>query len=126
VDHLMKNNQENASHLPLAGVKVLDFGHTVMAPTCGLILADLGATVVRIERVEGDPTRSLTGFGSGFFGYLNRNKESVAVDLKNPQSRAVLEAAIEWADVLLRLRRGEPPEPGPGVLLAEGIPARSV
>jgi crotonobetainyl-CoA:carnitine CoA-transferase CaiB-like acyl-CoA transferase len=97
----MKHNPENASHLPLAGVKVLDFGHTVMAPTCGLILADLGATVVRIERVEGDPTRSLTGFGSGFFGYLNRNKESVAVDLKNPESRAVLEAAIEWADVLI-------------------------
>src|SRR5690242_18065145 len=97
----MKHKQKDASQLPLAGVKVLDFGHTVMAPTCGLILADLGATVVRIERVEGDPTRSLTGFGSGFFGYLNRNKESVAVDLKNPQSRAVLECAIEWADVLI-------------------------
>ncbi|MGJ7490487.1 CaiB/BaiF CoA transferase family protein [Variovorax sp. ZT4R33] len=96
-------HQEDANHaeLPLAGVKVLDFGHTVMAPTCGLILADLGATVVRIERVEGDPTRSLTGFGSGFFGYLNRNKESVAVDLKNPQSRPILENAIRWADVLI-------------------------
>ena len=79
----MKHNS-NLGHaeLPLAGVKVLDFGHTVMAPTCGLILADLGATVVRIERLDGDPTRSLAGFGSGFFGYLNRNKESVAVDLK--------------------------------------------
>lgn len=87
--------------LPLAGVKVLDFGHTVMAPTCGLILADLGATVVRIERVEGDPTRSLTGFGSGFFGYLNRNKESVALDLKDPQTRPVLESAFQWADVVI-------------------------
>jgi len=95
-----KDNVSDAE-LPLAGVKVLDFGHTVMAPTCGLILADLGATVVRIERLEGDPTRSLAGFGSGFFGYLNRNKESVAVDLKNPQSRPILENAIRWADVLI-------------------------
>ncbi|MBV5291433.1 MAG: CoA transferase [Curvibacter lanceolatus] len=91
----------STSDLPLAGVKVLDFGHTVMAPTCGLILADLGATVVRIERIEGDPTRSLKGFGSGFFGYLNRNKESVAIDLKNPESRPVLESALQWADVVI-------------------------
>jgi crotonobetainyl-CoA:carnitine CoA-transferase CaiB-like acyl-CoA transferase len=98
----MKQNESiNAKRLPLTGVKVLDFGHTVMAPTCGLVLADLGATVVRIERVEGDPTRTLTGFGSGFFGYLNRNKESVAVDLKNPLSQPILEGAIQWADVLI-------------------------
>jgi crotonobetainyl-CoA:carnitine CoA-transferase CaiB-like acyl-CoA transferase len=56
---------------------------------------------VRIERVEGDPTRHLTGFGSGFFGYLNRNKESVAIDLKNRLSRPVLEGAIKWADVVI-------------------------
>jgi crotonobetainyl-CoA:carnitine CoA-transferase CaiB-like acyl-CoA transferase len=90
-----------SSEFPLAGIKVLDFGHTVMAPTCGLILADLGAEVVRIERVEGDPTRNLKGFGSGFFGYLNRNKQSVAIDLKNPLSRPVLERAFEWADVAI-------------------------
>lgn len=93
--------QDISSKLPLAGIKVLDFGHTVMAPTCGLILADLGAEVVRIERVEGDPTRNLKGFGSGFFGYLNRNKESVAIDLKNPLSRPALERAIQWADVVI-------------------------
>lgn len=96
----MKHN-EISSELPLAGIRVLDFGHTVMAPTCGLILADLGAEVVRIERVEGDPTRSLTGFGSGFFGYLNRNKESVAIDLKNSLTRPALEGAIKWADVVI-------------------------
>ena len=50
----MKRNTSSGRHLPLEGVKVLDFGHTVMAPTCGLILADLGAQVVRIERVEGE------------------------------------------------------------------------
>lgn len=98
----MKHNSEGDDYrLPLAGLKVLDFGHTVMAPTCGLILADLGAEVVRIERVKGDPTRSLTGFGSGFFGYLNRNKESVAIDLKNPLSRPALEGALQWADVVI-------------------------
>ncbi|WP_074580148.1 CaiB/BaiF CoA-transferase family protein [Polaromonas sp. JS666] len=98
----MKHNtsSENRS-LPLEGVKVLDFGHTVMAPTCGLILADLGAQVVRIERVEGDPTRSLKGFGSGFFGYLNRNKESVAIDLKSSLSNQVMHRAFEWADVVI-------------------------
>ena len=95
----MKRN--TSSHLPLEGVKVLDFGHTVMAPTCGLILADLGAQVVRIERVEGDPTRSLKGFGSGFFGYLNRNEDSVAIDLKSPLCRPVMQRAFEWADVVI-------------------------
>ncbi|WP_309683410.1 CaiB/BaiF CoA-transferase family protein [Polaromonas sp.] len=97
----MKHNSSFNSQLPLQGVKVLDFGHTVMAPTCGLILADLGAQVVRIERVEGDPTRGLKGFGSGFFGYLNRNKESVAIDLKSPLSQSVMYRAFEWADVVI-------------------------
>ncbi|WP_291100007.1 CoA transferase [Hydrogenophaga sp.] len=98
---MKQTEQDISSKFPLAGIKVLDFGHTVMAPTCGLILADLGAEVVRIERVEGDPTRNLKGFGSGFFGYLNRNKESVAIDLKNPLSRPALERAIQWADVVI-------------------------
>jgi crotonobetainyl-CoA:carnitine CoA-transferase CaiB-like acyl-CoA transferase len=91
----------NASALPLAGINVLDFGHTVMGPTCGLILADLGARVVRVERPEGDPTRHLKGFGAGFFGYLNRNKESLAIDLKDPACRPVMEAALGWADVVI-------------------------
>lgn len=100
----MKNDHDtgsSASSLPLAGLKVLDFGHTVMGPTCGLILADLGARVVRIERPQGDPTRNLKGFGSGFFGYLNRNKESLAIDLKDPDCRPVMEAAFQWADVAI-------------------------
>lgn len=98
---MKQNDLPVSSRFPLAGVKVLDFGHTVMAPTCGLILADLGAEVVRIERTEGDPTRNLTGFGSGFFGYLNRNKQSVAIDLKNPLSHPAMERALEWADVVI-------------------------
>lgn len=100
--HPMKHTDDRLSNeLPLFGVKVLDFGHTVMGPTCGLILADLGATVVRVERSTGDPTRTLKGFGSGFFGYLNRNKESVAIDLKDPQCRPAMEGALQWADVVI-------------------------
>jgi len=93
--------RSDAASQPLAGLKVLDFGHTVMGPTCGLILADLGARVVRIERPAGDPTRQLKGFGSGFFGYLNRNKESLAIDLKDPACRPIMEAAFRWADVAI-------------------------
>jgi crotonobetainyl-CoA:carnitine CoA-transferase CaiB-like acyl-CoA transferase len=89
------------SNAPLAGLKVLDFGHTVMGPSCGLVLADLGAEVVRIEPVKGDPTRKLGGFGAGFFAFFNRNKDSVALDLKSPDARPAIEAALRWADVLI-------------------------
>ena len=73
------------SGLPLAGIRVLDFGHTVMGPTAGLMLADLGAEVIRVEPApQGDPTRRLRGFGTGYFPFYNRNKKSIAVDLKTP------------------------------------------
>ncbi len=88
--------------LPLEGLKVLDLGHTVMGPTCGLILADMGADVLKIERVPGgDTTRTLTGFGSGFFAYLNRNKASLAIDLKSGRGADVLRRLLAGADVLI-------------------------
>jgi crotonobetainyl-CoA:carnitine CoA-transferase CaiB-like acyl-CoA transferase len=72
----------------LAGLTVLDFGHTVMGRSCGLILADMGAEVIRVEPApDGDPTRRLTGFGTGYFGFFNRNKKSVALDLKSEARR---------------------------------------
>lgn len=87
---------------PLAGVKVLDFGHMVMGPSCGLVLADLGAEVVRIEPPGGDPTRRLKGFGLGFFTYFNRNKSSVMLDLKKGEdAQDVVKRAIAWADVVI-------------------------
>lgn len=87
---------------PLAGVRVLDFGHMVMGPSCGLILADLGAEVVRIEPPAGDPTRKLKGFGLGFFTYFNRNKSSAMLDLKQGEESAeVVRRALAWADVLI-------------------------
>ena len=88
--------------MPLAGIKVLDFGHTVMGPSCSLILADLGADVLRIEpSPEGDPTRRLKGFGTGYFGYFNRNKRSLAVDLKSAEGLDIIRRLIGEADVLV-------------------------
>jgi crotonobetainyl-CoA:carnitine CoA-transferase CaiB-like acyl-CoA transferase len=87
--------------LPLAGLRVLEFCHTIMGPTAGLILADLGADVIKIEPAEGDSTRRLVGFAAGFFPAFNRNKRSFAVDLKSDQGRALLHRLAASADVLL-------------------------
>ena len=87
--------------LPLAGIRVLDFGHTVMGPSCGLVLADLGADVVRIEPPGGDRTRRLPGFAVGFFASFNRNKRSVCIDLKQPDGRDLVRRLMGEADVLI-------------------------
>ncbi|HEX3882988.1 MAG TPA: CaiB/BaiF CoA-transferase family protein [Stellaceae bacterium] len=87
---------------PLAGIRVLEFSHTVMGPTAGLVFAELGADVVKIEPApEGDRTRGLGGFGAGFFAAFNRNKRSLAVDLKRPEGRAVIRRLVPGADVVL-------------------------
>ena len=88
--------------LPLSGIRVLEVGHAVMGPTAGLILADMGAEVIRIERTpRGDDTRYLKGFGIGFFPFLNRNKKSLCVDLKSEAGRKLLYRLTETADVLI-------------------------
>jgi crotonobetainyl-CoA:carnitine CoA-transferase CaiB-like acyl-CoA transferase len=87
---------------PLAGLKVVEFVHMVMGPTCGLVLADLGAEVVKVEPApDGDNTRRLTGSGVGFFAALNRNKRSLAVDLKSPDGLALVKRLVAQADVLV-------------------------
>ena len=87
---------------PLAGIRVLEFSHTVMGPTAALVFAELGADVVKIEPApEGDRTRGLGGFGAGFFAAFNRNKRSLAVDLKRPEGRAVIQRLVPGADVVL-------------------------
>jgi crotonobetainyl-CoA:carnitine CoA-transferase CaiB-like acyl-CoA transferase len=89
-------------NLPLKGMKVLELGHTVMGPTCGMVLADMGADVYKVERTEkGDDTRWLKGFGSGFFTYFNRNKKSISIDLKSEKGKALLLKLIGIADVLI-------------------------
>jgi crotonobetainyl-CoA:carnitine CoA-transferase CaiB-like acyl-CoA transferase len=86
--------------LPLAGLRVVEFTHMVMGPTCGMVLADMGAEVIKIEPIAGDNTRRLIGAGAGFFPMFNRNKKSIALNIQEP---AGLEAAlrlIATADVV--------------------------
>ncbi len=87
--------------LPLFGIRVLEFCHTIMGPTAGLILADLGADVIKVEPADGDATRRLPGFAAGFFPAFNRNKRSLALDLKSDQGRALLHRLAATADVVL-------------------------
>jgi len=90
------------SAMPLSGLRVLEFSHTVMGPTAGLILAELGADVIKVEPVpKGDHTRSLGGFAAGFFAAFSRNKRSLAVDLKQPEGQAVIRALVPTIDVVL-------------------------
>ncbi len=85
--------------LPLAGVRVVEFTHMVMGPSCGMILADLGAEVIKVEPIAGDNTRKLLGSGAGFFGQFNRNKLSLAVDAKHPQGLELILKLVATADV---------------------------
>ncbi|RZI77198.1 MAG: CoA transferase, partial [Variovorax sp.] len=87
--------------LPLAGVRVLEFTHMVMGPTCGMILADLGAEVIKIEPPGGDKTRKLPGLGIGFFRSFNRNKKSVVIDIATDDGRATAAELAGQCDVVL-------------------------
>ncbi|MFS2207246.1 CaiB/BaiF CoA transferase family protein [Variovorax sp. Varisp36] len=89
-----------ANPLPYAGVRVVEFTHMVMGPTCGLLLADLGAEVIKVEPIEGDSTRRLLGSGSGFFPTFNRNKKSIALDLKKPEGVEAALRLIATADIV--------------------------
>jgi crotonobetainyl-CoA:carnitine CoA-transferase CaiB-like acyl-CoA transferase len=86
---------------PLAGVRVIEFTHMVMGPAAGLILADMGADVIKIEPVGGDSTRHLPGSGAGYFPMYNRNKRSLCVDLKAPAGRELVLKLLDGADVLI-------------------------
>ena len=88
--------------LPLTGTRVLEFCHTIMGPSAGMLLADLGADVIKIEpSPDGDATRRLRGFAAGFFSAFNRNKRSVAIELKSGDGRALIHRLVGTADVLL-------------------------
>jgi len=86
---------------PLKGIRVVELTHTILGPSCGMILADLGAEVIKVEPVDGDRTRRLRGFGGGFFGYFNRNKKSLALDADGPEGRKVLVKLLQSADVMI-------------------------
>ena len=85
---------------PLAGLRVVEFTHMVMGPTCGMVLADLGAEVIKVEPIDGDNTRRLLGAGAGFFPMFNRNKKSIALNLRRPEGLDVARRLCASADVV--------------------------
>jgi crotonobetainyl-CoA:carnitine CoA-transferase CaiB-like acyl-CoA transferase len=85
--------------LPLDGIRVVEFTHMVMGPTCGMILGDLGAEVIKVEPLAGDNTRKLLGSGSGFFPMFNRNKKSIAIDVKHPAGKEIVLKLLGSSDV---------------------------
>jgi crotonobetainyl-CoA:carnitine CoA-transferase CaiB-like acyl-CoA transferase len=89
-----------ASKLPYHGIRVVEFTHMVMGPTCGMVLADLGAEVIKVEPIAGDNTRKLIGSGAGFFSMFNRNKKSIAIDLHTPEGMEVALKLIDSADIV--------------------------
>ncbi|AMJ63787.1 hypothetical protein AXW83_18110 [Bosea sp. PAMC 26642] len=98
---LLAASVSQAPALPLAGIRVIEFTHTIMGPYCGMVLADLGADVIKIEAVEGDRTRKLEGFAQGFFPTFNRNKRAFAVNLKSERGQSIVKELIATADVVI-------------------------
>lgn len=89
----------NEHKLPFEGIRVLEFTHMVMGPSCGMILADLGAEVIKVEPLQGDSTRHLLGSGMGFFPTFNRNKKSIAIDTHTEQGRGIVRRLVATVDV---------------------------
>ncbi|WP_019936993.1 CaiB/BaiF CoA-transferase family protein [Bordetella sp. FB-8] len=86
---------------PLSSLRVVEFTHMVMGPTCGMVLADLGAEVIKVEPVGGDHSRRLTGAGSGFFPMCNRNKKSIGIDLHSQEGAMMARRLVATADVVV-------------------------
>ncbi len=100
---MQDNNDTTATAsrpLPYEGIRVVEFTHMVMGPTCGMVLADMGAEVIKVEPIDGDRTRHLLGAGAGFFPMFNRNKKSIALDLRNPEGAEVARKLCAGADVV--------------------------
>jgi crotonobetainyl-CoA:carnitine CoA-transferase CaiB-like acyl-CoA transferase len=86
---------------PLKGLRVVEFTHMVMGPTCAMVLADMGAEVIKVEPIDGEGTRRLLGAGAGFFPMFNRNKKSIGVDLKQDAGAEVARKLALSADVVV-------------------------
>jgi crotonobetainyl-CoA:carnitine CoA-transferase CaiB-like acyl-CoA transferase len=115
----MSQNATPDATLPLAGLRVVEFTHMVMGPAAGVILADLGADVTKVEPVGGDPTRNLRGSGAGYFVMYNRNKRSVCLDLKSADGLAMARKLAAKADIVIENFR-------PGALDKLGLGARDL
>ena len=107
-------NNAVPNNLPLEGVRVIEFTHMVMGPTCGMILGDLGAEVIKVEPIEGEGTRRLLGAGAGFFPMFNRNKKSLAVNINSPEGHATVLQLIGQSDVVIENFR-------PGLMASLGL-----
>lgn len=90
---------------PLDGITVLDFSRVLAGPYCTMVLADLGARVIKVEKIgTGDDTRAFGPFidtESVYFSCFNRGKESIVLDIKSPRDREILERLLDKADVLV-------------------------
>ena len=93
--------QDPGGQLALSGIRILEMGHTVMGPSCSMVLADLGADVIKVEPLEGDRTRANVGFGSALFPVFNRNKRSISIDLKTEAGKTVIHRVIAGVDALI-------------------------
>src|SRR4030088_1161834 len=91
----------SSESLPLSGVRVIEMTHMVMGPTCGMVLAQLGADVIKVEPPAGDKTRSLGGMGTSFFPLFNRGKRSVVLDFAKADDRETMDRLLASADVFL-------------------------
>lgn len=103
--------------LPLAGVRVVEFCQVLAGPYCGMLLADLGAEVIKVEPPEGDMMRQWPPITEGYsenFASINRNKRSVVLDLKDPAQKVAARKLILTADVVLENNR-------PGVMDRLGL-----
>lgn len=87
--------------LPLEGVRIIEMTHMVMGPTCGMVLAQLGAEVIKVEPPAGDKTRSLGGMGVSFFPLFNRGKRSIVLDLARAGDRETMHRLLASADVFV-------------------------
>jgi crotonobetainyl-CoA:carnitine CoA-transferase CaiB-like acyl-CoA transferase len=95
------NHPSAAPPQPLRGLRVVEFTHMVMGPTCGMVLADMGAEVIKVEPITGEGTRSLLGAGAGFFPMFNRNKKSIQLDLHSAEGAEAARRLAASADVVI-------------------------
>ncbi len=107
------------SPLPLNNIRVVEMSHMIMGPSCGMILVQLGAEVIKVEPPKGDKTRDLGGMGTAFFSLFNRGKRSVVLDLETPKGHAALDALMARADVFIENFRD-------GQLAKQGIDAEAL
>src|SRR6195256_6798866 len=112
----------NGTELPRRGVRVVEMTHMLMGPTCGMILAQLGAEVIKVEPSAGDKTRSLGGMGTSFFPLFNRGKRSVVLDFAKAEDHETMHRLLASADVFLEnFRDGQLEKQG---LAADDFPRR--